>query len=270
MKAMPPSPFKHDQLERLCKVLADTADGLTGSEIGMLLNQTRIADPDPGITKWRRLFNALATRQNGDQHGGGVLSFINAALAPARYAGNSAVLIKRRADVNVVLALYGLEFMADSKFHRVDRARSLSDAEQRASRLRAGLSSRGVHPDVLAACRAELVENNAFHAVLEACKSVATKLRTRASLTSDGAALVDAALGGDSPLLRINGYATESERSEQRGFVNLVKGLFGAFRNPTAHEPRAEWNLTEEDALDLFSLASYVHRRLDGATITRV
>jgi uncharacterized protein (TIGR02391 family) len=67
--------------------------------------------------------------------------------------------------------------------------------------------------------------------------------------------------------MRINQFRSDSERSEQRGFANLLKGLFGTFRNPTAHTLRTEWPLSEEDALDLFSLASYAHRRIDGATV---
>jgi uncharacterized protein (TIGR02391 family) len=110
------------------------------------------------------------------------------------------------------------------------------------------------------------VQNNAFHAVLEASKSVAEKIRRKAALQSDGAHLVDEALGGDSPRLRINTFHTESEKSEQRGFANLVKGLFGVFRNPTAHTLRVAWNMSDEDALDLFTIASYVHRRIDRST----
>ncbi len=37
------------------------------------------------------------------------------------------------------------------------------------------------------------------------------------------------------------------------------------FRNPTAHEARVKWQMSKEDAEDLLSLASLIHRRLDGA-----
>ena len=114
-------------------------------------------------------------------------------------------------------------------------------------------------------CKAELLEDNYFHAVFEATKSIASKLRKRGGLDLDGAALVDATLGGSAPRLQINSLQTESERREQRGFVSLVKGLFGTFRNPLAHEARIEWQMPEEDALDLLVTASYVHRRLDKA-----
>ncbi|WP_373563413.1 TIGR02391 family protein [Pigmentiphaga litoralis] len=66
------------------------------------------------------------------------------------------------------------------------------------------LQGRNVHPDVLRFCRAELLADNYFHAVQEAVKSVADKMRTRTGLTDDGAALVDRVLGGEPPLLSIN------------------------------------------------------------------
>jgi uncharacterized protein (TIGR02391 family) len=72
--------------------------------------------------------------------------------------------------------------------------------------------------------------------------------------------------------VRINAYRTYSETSEHRGFANLLKGLFGTFRNPPAHTPRAAagWALTEPDALDLLSMLSLVHRRLDAARVGAV
>jgi uncharacterized protein (TIGR02391 family) len=122
---------------------------------------------------------------------------------------------------------------------------------------------------VLRFCRQELLADNYFHAVLEAVKSVADKLRARTGLTDDGAALVDRALTGDPPMLAINPLKTESEKNEQRGFANLLRGTFGMFRNTTAHEARINWPMTKEDAEDLFSLVSLIHRRLDAAHMPR-
>jgi len=45
----------------------------------------------------------------------------------------------------------------------------------------------------------------------------------------------------------------------------LLKGMFGTFRNLTAHAPKITWPIDEADTLDLFSLASYAHRRIDRA-----
>ena len=84
-------------------------------------------------------------------------------------------------------------------------------------------------------------------------------------MTDDGAALADRALGGSPPMLAINPLQTESERSEQSGFLNLVKGVFGMFRNPTAHEAKINWNMVRADAEDLLSTLSLIHRRLDAS-----
>jgi len=129
-----------------------------------------------------------------------------------------------------------------------------------------------VHPDVLAFCRAELLQQNYFHAVLEASKSVADKLRTLTGVTagsaSDGARLVDTTcFPSASPQVRFNDLATEWERSEQTGIATLMKGLFSTFRNPAAHAPRVAWATSRSDALDMLTLASMLHRRLDKAVV---
>ena len=81
-------------LEAVCKVLADTSEGLTGGEIGALLAQNGISDPEPGTTKWRRLLLALSTRQTKDGHANGVLGFLQQAILHRRRDG--AVRVPRR------------------------------------------------------------------------------------------------------------------------------------------------------------------------------
>lgn len=96
-----PPRFTADQLEAIAKVLGDTHSGLTGSEIEYTLRRTGIRDVEPAMTKWKRIFNALVIRQNQDQNGDRTLAFINAALSPARYAGNEDLFQLRRSGVNV-------------------------------------------------------------------------------------------------------------------------------------------------------------------------
>ncbi|WP_306440128.1 TIGR02391 family protein [Pandoraea anhela] len=106
----------------------------------------------------------------------------------------------------------------------------------------------------------------------EATKSIAAKVRTLSGLDGDGADLVQRAFALSKegpPILAINNLQTETERGEQRGFVNLVVGLFGTVRNPLAHNPKVEWPMSEQDALDILTLASLVHRKLDGAKRSR-
>jgi uncharacterized protein (TIGR02391 family) len=130
-------------------------------------------------------------------------------------------------------------------------------------------SGAAVRDDVLSFCRPELVDSNYFHAVLEATKSVGDRIRTMTGLLTDGAPLADEAfslrLG---PMLAFNMLRTETDKSEHAGLANIVKGMFGAFRNPTAHAPKTSWLVTEEEALDLLTLVSFLHRRLDAAEVT--
>lgn len=220
------------------------------------------------MTKRHRLYQALSQRQRRDGCGNLVAAFIQRVMSPELYTGASEYFENTRIELNQVLAFAGYQLGEDGKLRITEAAKTLDEAEQRAGRLRSELQRRNVHPDVLAFCRAELLRDNYFHAVFEATKSVADKIRTRTGLTSDGTALVDQAFGlGSSPvpLLAFNTLGTETERSEHTGLMNLMKGMFGAFRNVTAHVPKIRWTITEQDALDLLSLASLLHRRLDAA-----
>ncbi len=175
--------------------------------------------------------------------------------------------------MNIVLAFSGLKLGEDGKLSAISTARTLTQAEAMATALRKALVERKVHTDVLKFCRAELVVDNYFHAVFEATKSVAEKLRQKTGLTSDGAQLVDEALGSGQagyPRLAFNSLSTASEKNEQSGLMNLIKGMFSAFRNTTAHAPKIHWNITELDALDILTTMSLVHRRLDNAIRTHV
>jgi uncharacterized protein (TIGR02391 family) len=180
---------------------------------------------------------------------------------------------REREKLNTVLAFSGLLLGADGQLTRVETARTLSEAEARASILRKALVGRHVHADVLMFCRAELLAENYFHAVFEATKSVAEKLRQRTGLQKDGAELADEALAigkQGHPRLAFNSLQTESEQSEQKGLLNLIKGVFGAFRNTTGHAPRIHWQVSEQDALDILTTLSLIHRRLDAAVRTHI
>ena len=256
--------FAQDQLEAIAGALGDTSAGLTGSEIQHLLASCKMADPGP-ITKRIRIFNAFVDSQNTKKNRTNILEFIRLAMKPARYTREPQRYEPMRALLNQALAFSGLVVDETGKLTTTTAAQTLPEAQRRARDLRADLEGRAVHPDVLKFCRAELLADDYFHAVQEAVKSVADKLRNQTGLTDDGATLVDRALGSNPPLLAINPYASTSERSEQRGFAHLVRGTFAMFRNPTAHEARIHWFMTKEDAEDLLTLVSLIHRRLDKA-----
>ncbi len=122
------------------------------------------------------------------------------------------------------------------------------------------------HGQVLNYCRPELWDENYFHGVFEATKGVGERIRLLSGLNGDGADLVHKAFAGQQPILVLGPLTTESEKSEQKGFANLLIGLFGAVRNPLAHAPKTNWPMSEQDALDILTLVSLIHRKLDGTT----
>jgi uncharacterized protein (TIGR02391 family) len=262
-----PKVFSQSQLQAIADALGDTSDGLTGSEIGYLLRTCRMADPSPDLTKRHRLYNAFANVQNDLQDRVPILAFIRHAMKPVKYVREPHRYEPMRANVNKALAFAGLAVEATGNLISTDRAGTLSEAQRRAADLREDLEFRSVHPDVIRFCREELLAENYFHAILEATKGVADKLRGRTGLADDGAALVDRSLAGELPLLVINPFLTETDKSEQRGFANIVKGLFGMFRNPTAHVPKISWAVNKEDAEEVFTLLSLVHKRIDAANM---
>lgn len=99
------------------------------------------------------------------------------------------------------------------------------EAARHANSLRAELRRRGTHPKVLAYCTQEILAKNAFHASLEATKSVFDRLRQLTGEQLDGARLVDAVLMPGAtgvPRVVINTGVTATERDEQKGFASLI------------------------------------------------
>jgi uncharacterized protein (TIGR02391 family) len=259
--------FESAHLEAICKVLGDTGNGLSGAEIGQVLREVNVPDSSPSLTKWKRLFNALAEAQNKHQVGNHLVLFINRAMAPAKYITNSELFNWRKDGLNVALAFAGYAVREDGQVVHATKETTLKGARARAGHLRGLLEGRGTHAEVLKYCKAELLEENYFHAVLEAVKGIAERLRCMSCLTNDGADLVNQSFSIKTPIVALNSLQTETERSEQKGIANLLVGVFGAIRNPTAHAPKIVWAMPEQDAIDILGILSYIHRKLDNATI---
>ena len=265
--------FDAHVIEAVARVLGDTGNGLTGPEIGFVLGQSGIDDVDGAQqTKWKRIYNALASRQNKDQAGNVVVRFITEAMAPVRYRTNPASCAWRTDNLNEVLVHAGYEVRPDGKIQRAKdgKATTLEEAQRRAGTIRTELERRQVHAEVLVFCTTEILQRNNFHAVLEAAKSVPDRLRLMSGLTSDGSDLVNATLSRKSrPMISINAAADDTDSSEQSGFANLVLGLLGMYRNTTAHAPKIRRPVSDSELLEAFTVISMVHRRLDIASIVR-
>lgn len=255
-------------LEAICKALGDTDEGLSGSEINALLVQADIRNPEPLLTKWKRLFTAFLNQQKIDKCGNKIVDFIQKAMSPSRYIHEREKYETMKENLNHALLFIGYELKDDGIIKIVQKATTLSEAERRAKKLKSDLKMRNVHPQILKFCREELVQENYFHAVFEATKSIAERIRELTGLTYDGVTLIDVAFKKDEPFIMINDFMTETDQSEQKGFINFIKGIIGMFRNTTAHVPKIKWEIPEKDALEMLSAISFVHRKLDNSTAT--
>lgn len=257
--------FTESELNNVARVLDQAA---THNELTYIFRDCGLREaesPASGSPKWRRIVTTLAHRQASDLCGNNVGAFIQACMNPCRFTGRPTEYRELLQRLNEVIAFAGIQIGEDGKLVRVAQARNLSEAASRAGSLRKMLQDRQVHPDVLVFCREELLHDNYFHAVFEASKSLADKVRTLSGMKLDGVQLVDAVFSIENPVLAINSLRSPTEQSEQKGFAMLLKGVFGTFRNVIAHAPRVSWRIDEQDALDLLTMASYLHRRLDRA-----
>lgn len=260
-------------LKAVAAVLADTEDGLTGREIGDLLGRMKMADPLPSATKRDRLAEAFVDRQNADRSPKRIITFIVTAMEPVRYRDRPELFTLRQDKLNERLAFVGLHVTDSGQVANGAVAQTLDEATRIATSIRDELQRRKTHPEVLKYCSVEVLKKVHFHACLEATKSIFDRMRNDSGMNGDGASLVDGALAlgkTGTPLLAINSLQTQTDRDEQTGFASLIKGLGGLYRNPTAHDPRLNRTISDDELLELLTLVSMVHRRLDGASRTEL
>ncbi|GAB4032278.1 TIGR02391 family protein [Spirosoma gilvum] len=258
-------PIDGGTLEGIAKILAHTDYGLTGAELSKFISEAVLMDIDPTNTKWKRLYNSFVDFQNRTQTSNNILKFINIAMKPSRFIGQKEKFDFIRTELNKRLSFIGLILNESAIFNPIEKSKTITEAEIRVNRFRSKLESRSIYTKIYNYCNTELINENYFHSVFEAVKSIAEEIRLKISLTTDGSELVEQALSVNNPLLKINSLATETEKSEQKGLVNLIKGVFGMFRNTIAHTPKVVWNITEDEALDIMTTISLIHKKLEKA-----
>lgn len=258
--------FPEEEVESLAKVVGEFG---SGTDISRILEEKGIADTSGESTKWKGLYRVFLQIQKTDGCANRILDFIRSFLSPVRFVNRMAEFEGHRGNLNAVLCFAGIEFGPDRQFTKCRPATTITEAEKRLRSIKAKFHGRRIHPEVLKYCRTELLQENYFHAVFEASKGLGQRIRDLSGVEGDGAILVDRVFAIDRPVLAFNTLQTDSEKSEHKGFALLLKGCFGAVRNPLAHEPKIMWQ-GEDDAADCLSLISLLHGKLDGCIRTHL
>lgn len=258
MRKLPDIPNQY--FKPLAEVLGECGKGV---DITNTFLELGFDTPSHESTKWKRLHHFFVVSSRSTRSSNQIYAFIQSFMAPARFLGRKEDYEEKRQSVNEVLSFVGVEIGKDGHFRAAEKASTIDEAERRKQTIYSKFKGRSMHSEIEKYCKAELLQENYFHAVFEASKGLAQRIRDLSGVDGDGAALVDAAFSLKSPRLALNTLQTETEQSEHKGFAQLLKGCFAAVRNPLAHEPKILWE-GEEDAADYFSLMSLLHRRLDG------
>ena len=256
-----------NQIEQIARIMGNTKDGYTGSEISHHLAQCCMKDPDPGLTKWKRLYNAFCVDVNANGSTNAVFRFIRHCMEPAQGLNDSERYNRMKMELNQVLMFVGVEIRDDGQFYSVSIAQSLGEVQRRTKELRNKLTGYGAHPEVLRCCRDELLAQDYFHAVQEAAKSLCDRVRTMTGLLLDGTELFQMAFAVNNPYIAYNSLRTSSERNQQNGLKELLCGVIHMVRNVTAHELRIHWDVNEMDAVEILTQISYLHKLLDVCII---
>ena len=124
--------------------------------------------------------------------------------------------------------------------------------------------ARNIHPDLPTRVRKLFDDGHWEQAVFEAFKFIEKEVKRISGLRGKtGYKLMMDAFNENSPKVKLNGLATESEIDEQMGFKFIFTGAATGIRNPRGHE--VDIGDTPDEALDYLALASLLLRRLDAA-----
>jgi len=83
---------------------------------------------------------------------------------------------------------------------------------------------------------ARVMNGHYSDAIVTAFKFLTSNIRDVSGGEGDGAKLVGTAFGGQSPQIRLNKLLSASDKDEQAGYEQLIRGLYLGVRNPRAHD----------------------------------
>lgn len=224
-----------------------------------------------GSNKHDRIFYAFKRIQDRNGCGNNVIDFIQKTITPKRYDDNQQFELHRVA-INEKLLFEGFEINERGQIVQCKKAQTITEAKERSQKIKTKIRGMKIHPEIINYCDEEWLNEDYFHAMEKVAKSVFDRLRQMTGIQQDGGALATACFSlGQSgiPVLALNRLETESEQSEQKGFMNFCIGFYGLYRNPKAHNARVNEDVKLEQFAEVLVVASIIHERLDHVFLTR-
>lgn len=220
-------------------------------------------------TKWKRLKAYFICAQNQLGNDSRVKEAIVHFMNPALFLRRRDEYNICRRNLNEALSMVGLELTEKGVLREVTKAETLDEAQQKAQSLLRKVRERNMHHNIEYYCKSDLLREDYYDVVFEATKGIFDRIRELSFCRQlDGEKLIQSVFNISTPFLVFNGLVTESEQSEHKGFANLLRGVYGTFRNPTAHEIKLKWRSNEVQVLEILATVSLIHRFLDQARPT--
>ena len=253
--------FPTPALDKLGKAIGN--ENITGSQIDRCFKELKISDTSKETTKWKRLSATFKKYQNKTNTSARTFAIVEYLMNPVNFLDKTEAYHNQLAEINKVLRMQGYEINLSGKIERAEKITSIDEVSSRYDSLIQKLSQRGIHPDVLKYCKKELLEENYFHGVLEAAKSLSDRVRALSDVDKDGSELFNTVFSTKTPILQINDLSTDSLRNQQNGLKEMLHGITHYVRNVNAHEPRAKWIIEEHEAISILETISFLHSMLD-------
>jgi len=134
---------------------------------------------------------------------------------------------------------------------------SPNDSASRTIRAYGGLD---LHREIARASSQLYLDGYFSNAVEAAVKALNGLVRLRAGLEFDGTTLMERAFNPSDPVLKFNGLQDQSDRDEQKGFMQMFSGAVSGLRNPRAHRFVHD---DPERALEFIAFISLLAKLLD-------
>lgn len=121
-----------------------------------------------------------------------------------------------------------------------------------------------LHSEIARAASSLYRTGHYANAVEASVKALNGLVRLRSSLEQDGTTLMERAFNPSNPILKFNGLLTQSDKDEQKGFMNLFSGAVSGLRNPRAHGFIED---SPERALEFIAFVSLLAKLLDKSSL---
>lgn len=126
-----------------------------------------------------------------------------------------------------------------------------------------------IHPKIEGVARSRFYSGMYADAIEASFKEINNRVKkivkTQTGREFDGSPLMEQAFSSNTPILTIQGLATETERNIQLGYMKIFSGAMIGIRNPKAHDNQT---ITREDAIRKLNFASLLMFKIDQAITT--